>query len=149
MNRIAAVALFALATLAPIASTSAQQLTGPTNIPFAFTVNGETLPAGSYVIGSILSSSPNVLAIRSTTRPIEALVVTRKEDKGNQAGATKLVFVKCGDQYFLHEIFSLMGHIDAVVPTSQQEKTARLEMAKAKAGQPTMVAINQGEGLSR
>ena len=147
MNRIAAVALFALTTLAPIASASAQQLTGPTNIPFAFTVNGKTLPAGTYMIGSIAVSSP-VLEIRSTSRPISVFFATHK-DQNNQAGATTLVFVKCGDQYLLHEIFSLVGDTDAVVPASQIEKKARIEMAKANAGRPVLVAINQGERLSR
>ena len=50
MNRISAIALLAVAGFATIHSASAQSLVSRTKVPFAFTVKGITLPAGTYQI---------------------------------------------------------------------------------------------------
>lgn len=61
MNRISAIALFA-AAFVTFHSASAQKTLSVTKIPFAFTVNGTTLPAGTYTMSSL---APKLLQIRS------------------------------------------------------------------------------------
>ncbi len=52
MNRISAVTLLAIASLAACGSAIAQESTIKANIPFDFTVGNTWMPAGEYTISS-------------------------------------------------------------------------------------------------
>ena len=52
MNRISAIALFVAASFVTAGSALAQDHRVQATVPFSFTVNGATLPAGTYTIGS-------------------------------------------------------------------------------------------------
>jgi hypothetical protein len=67
-------------------------------IPFTFTVNGTTLPAGTYT----LSSENNAMVIRSQSRT--AIVLSNRMES-RTAKDMKAVFLKVGDQYFLSEVW--------------------------------------------
>jgi hypothetical protein len=67
-------------------------------IPFTFTVNGTTLPAGTYT----LSSENNAMVIRSQSRT--AIVLSNRMES-RTAKDIKAVFLKVGDQYFLSEVW--------------------------------------------
>lgn len=63
MNRIAAIAVFAGATLMTASSARAQGSVVKANVPFNFTVNDTVLPAGNYTFGFDLMC-PDMLIIR-------------------------------------------------------------------------------------
>ena len=141
MNRISAIALFVAAGFATVLNASAATRLSETTVPFAFTVNGTTLPAGTYIVNSL---SPNLVQISSTdTRhPNTVTVLTREGAKMNPAGSTELVFAAYGNQYFLHEIVAPLRSTDAVVPVSREEKKARVEWASKSGGsEPVLVAL--------
>ena len=71
------------------------------NIPFAFTVNSTTLPAGSYTIRN-LGPGNNVLQISSYDA--RAGMLTTALHSGRKATRTVLVFHRYGDRYFLKSI---------------------------------------------
>ncbi|HWB32852.1 MAG TPA: hypothetical protein VG714_06745 [Acidobacteriaceae bacterium] len=139
MNRIAAIALFTIASFITLHRASAATIT-ETRVPFAFTVNGITLPAGTYVV---TSSSPNVMQISSTdhNHPNTVTVITREYAPGDPDGPAMLVFEAYGSQYFLHEIICPLRSTDAIVPASDQEKKVGKEWAGRNGGQPVLVAV--------
>lgn len=140
MNRISAIALLAVAGFASTYRASAQSRLTQTTVPFAFIVNGTTLPAGTYIVNSL---SPNLMEIRSadTKHPNTVTVLTREGSMWNPHAASQLVFEAYGSQYFLHEIVCPTRTVDAVVPVSQQEKRAAQEWASKGGERPVLVAL--------
>ena len=93
MNRISAIALLAAATFATVHSTSAQSLVTKANVPFAFTVKGTTLPAGTYLVNSL---TPNLMQIESldTKHPIAVTILTRDSSASNSGSRRPSWFLK-------------------------------------------------------
>ena len=68
-------------------------------IPFSFTVNGKTLPEGSYRV----STGAGTLFVRGFRSGAITLTNPVESDK---PGAARLVFHKYGDQYFLRQVWT-------------------------------------------
>ena len=73
------------------------------NIPFQFSVGDKTLPAGEYTVLSVNADSSNVaLKIQSqdgkTSAMVRMMTVTGKAQE-----SAKLIFHRCGNQYFFAE----------------------------------------------
>lgn len=80
-------------------------------IPFDFTVNNLTLPAGEY---SIEEATEGIQAVRSTEGDFLAAFALAYPTVLNRAGVAQLVFRKYGDKYFLAEFWSsLKGEVMA------------------------------------
>jgi hypothetical protein len=95
-------------------------------IPFSFTVNGKTLPEGSYRV----STTAGALLIRgfsngafTLTNPVES----------NKPGAARLVFHKYGDQYFLRQVWTGGG-------SGRELPQPRLQRSMARGAQDGKVA---------
>lgn len=72
------------------------------NIPFAFTVNGANLPAGTYT----LSESGSALFVQGATGG--AVVLTNRTES-SQHMQPSLVFNRYGDQYVLRQAWTGSG----------------------------------------
>lgn len=72
-------------------------------IPFNFYVAGKTLPAGQYHIGRSTEDSEG-LVLRGTDGRTGVFVLTRGIQTAEVQQQSKLVFRRCGDQYFLGEV---------------------------------------------
>jgi len=93
-----AIIIFATAFTAGAQQSSAQRVIA--NIPFAFTANNKTLPAGKYTITVLNSSSDRkALQIRSMNGRYSAMVLTNTVI-GSVADDAKLVFERYDDRYF-------------------------------------------------
>jgi hypothetical protein len=102
MKRITAIALFVAVTFLAAGRLNAEPSSGKVNVPFSFTVNNISLPAGTYTIGSDLMH-PNMLVIRDQSNQVKAIEVGMSAvvDPGKPGS---LIFHQYGDQYFLSEI---------------------------------------------
>jgi len=138
MNRISAIALLAIASVATCADAIAQQPGLIANIPFAFTVGNTWMPAGEY---TITSPSNDVLELKSASHI--ALVAGSQSYNQSRSGG-KLVFDKYDDQYFLHEVLCPdPASLNLKVPASKTEKRARDRAIEARgpiSGDQIMVA---------
>ncbi len=110
-------------------------------VPFDFTINNTTVPAGTYTISS---TSADVLHI--TDQKHVHLLTTALIDSGNGAKANVLVFHKYGDQYFLSEIRCKdSSAMNLRLPVWKSEKRARAGQTQ-EAGIPlssdVLVALN-------
>ena len=139
MNRISAVTLLAIASLAACGSAVAQQSTIKANIPFDFTVGNTWMPAGEYTISSPLQ---HIVQLRSADNARTAEIVSSQGYNESRSGS-KLVFDKYGDQYFLrHVLCPAVSSLNLDVPQGKAEKSARSHSLEAKgnSGEQTMVA---------
>jgi hypothetical protein len=123
MNRIATLALFAAAALVSAGSAMAQDHGVAVNVPFDFTINNTSLPAGNYTVGTDVDH-PHMLVLRDQKNTVKALGVGMYDvEQPGKSGS--LVFHQYGEQYFLSEI--RFGHDSKAIyfPATREEKRAR------------------------
>jgi hypothetical protein len=142
MKHITALALFIAAAFITAGKAIAQDYAVRATIPFNFTVNGRSLPAGNYTLGSDITS-PSILKIRERTQNVHALVMAMPGTTGKRK-ANVLVFHKYGNQYFLSEIRSEDSAINVHLATSKQEKWAKeeTEQAGVRVNDNVLIALN-------
>ena len=139
MNRISAIALLTISSLATCTAAIAQQPTLKTNIPFDFTVGNTWMPAGEYRISSPFRE---VIEVRSADLTRTAELVS-SESHIEYGSGSKLVFDKYGDQYFLRHVqCPSVASLNLDIPQGKAEKNVRSLEAKLHSGEQTMVAAN-------
>jgi hypothetical protein len=99
------------------------------NIPFDFTVDKMTLPAGEYYVES---STPQALILRQHAKPSASVIVTAIATQALEPSSeSKLVFNRYGDRYFLAQLWTAGNSADRQLLKSrgeqESEKTARIE----------------------
>ena len=120
-----AIAVCLLAGFAVTGTVSAQDHAATATVPFNFNVGDRWVPAGTYIMSSD-TRNPKVIVIRSKDGKINLLSITQSEDR--RSDASKLVFAKYGDQYFLHEILCSRCGMNVAFPGSKHEKLARTRL---------------------
>ena len=123
MNRIAAIALFAGATLMTASSATAQRNVIEVNVPFNFTVNNTFLPAGSYTLG-FDPLFPDELIVRDRAKNVKATVFGQRGSLGPGRPGS-LIFHQYGVQYFLSAVRVDSGSNGVFLPATKLEEQAR------------------------
>ena len=139
MNRISAIGLLTIASLAACTGAIAQQPALRADIPFDFTIGNTWMPAGEY---TITSPFQHVVQLRSADLAKTASIVSLQSNEESRSGS-KLVFDKYGDQYFLHRVLCpTTASLNLEIPQGRLEKRARSRSLEAKRynGDETMVA---------
>jgi hypothetical protein len=88
------------------------------NVPFAFSVGQQQLPAGAYAVREVTSSATLIENKDGSARSL-ALYQSAGPSKTDE---TKLVFHKIGDHYFLCQIWSSVRGQGQALPESKLEK---------------------------
>ena len=102
------------------------------NIPFAFTANNKTLPAGKYTITVLNpSSDQKALQIRSMNGRYSAIVLTNGVI-GNVADNSKLVFERYDDRYFFAQAQMAGDSTSLAALRSNKEQKHLVATAKKK-----------------
>jgi hypothetical protein len=141
MKRIAAVTLIVAAGFITAASALAQTHKVAANIPFNFTLNGRSLPAGHYTIGSE-PNSPDVLRIEDRDDSVYVMTMAMPESSERQTDNTVL-FHRYGNQYFLSSIRVSGSSMNCHLKTSKQEKWAKAQKQEAslRVNDDVMIAL--------
>ena len=116
MKRIAVFLSMATMLVALSAPLPAQSVTLKANVPFEFTVSGQSMPAGEYTIAAVSAGLPT---IRISSADSGVLAVVNRGDY-ERTGKSMLIFHPYGDQYFLSRIVS--GQTAMELPASRNEK---------------------------
>lgn len=89
-------------------------------IPFAFTAASKTLPAGHY---ALTGGGAGVFRIAG---PESMMVIANSAHENKPADATKVVFHRYGDQYFLQSVW-VAGSLDGteIVRSHRERELAR------------------------
>jgi hypothetical protein len=133
--------LTVIAMFTAVSSTQAQSLaeTIKANIPFDFTVADRQLPAGQYTIGRAQPTTGDlVLAISNLNSRANAM--TTSVQTLERQNATKLIFHRYGDQYFLYQVWPAGSLTGRAIPKSNREREiARKSKGLASAGKAKAV----------
>lgn len=121
-----AIAVCLLASLGSAGTASAQDHAARATVPFNFNVGDKWVPAGRYIITED-ELHPQEIVIRSEDSKVALVSLARSDDR--HSGAGKLVFMKYGDQYFLHEILCSDCGMNVAFADSKHEKLARTRLA--------------------
>jgi hypothetical protein len=101
---------------------SAQSGAFRVDVPFAFTANNKTLPAGTYIVGPA-SNSRFVWRLRSAQDEPEIFLLARSLSSPDKVGDVRLTFRRYGDRNFLIGFRSFSYQI--ALPTSASERDVR------------------------
>ena len=113
-------------------SAFAQSMYVRANIPFSFSLNKETLPAGEYEIRAVDSAAgDHTLAITNREAKMGMMFLTNTVSSPLAPDKAKLVFKRYGDQYFLSQIWGVASVRE--LPISPREKELALGHAPTKA----------------
>jgi len=106
------------------------------DIPFAFTVQNTTLPAGQYTM-SATSTSHDLMVIRNDETKQAILVIAPSSESGYRSARDKNVvrFHQIGERYFLSEVKT-----DAVCGQVSPSKLER-ELTSGGSGQVAAVIV--------
>jgi len=128
MKRIVAIALFLAVSFITARTAMAQNHAVEVNVPFSFTVNDVTLPAGKYTIASELSD-PATLIFRDRMHTIRAIDMGLNDPTG-LGEASGLVFHHYGDLYFLSKIRFAPAAKAVLLPPTKAEQHAQKHSRK-------------------
>jgi hypothetical protein len=125
--------LAVLGLLVVAGSAFAQSVKVRANIPFSFSLNKETLPAGQYEIHAVEASGNIALAISNREAKVGKMFLTNPvSSRVGTSEKCKLVFKRYGDHYFLSQIWVAGNDTGRELPTSAHEAELALDYTPAK-----------------
>ena len=92
------------------------------SIPFDFTVDNQTLPAGDYTISDWAIHPRTVIWLQSSDGKHVAAVFTHSSYAAGPSVRTKLIFQHVGSEYFLSQIWMLGETTGRELPRNERAK---------------------------
>ena len=140
MNRpTTLIALAVLAVFQATPSLIAQQFGYKADVPFSFSVENQTLPAGQYR----LIRHGAFLQIANGSSAVYAITIT---GEASQDGRSKLVFDHVGGAFFLRKLVTDSSNSSIEITRSRAEKRALAELRLNAANQPDTRTIDLSTG---
>ena len=130
-----ALAMLAVALMISVPMTQAQSRVRA-DVPFAFSLEQSSMPAGGYEISSI---DEKVISVRNLETGQARLLIASMHVQASQDQHAKLVFHKCGDQYFLSQIWDGSGNDGIELPASKREKELNMASSNFSDGPETVI----------
>ena len=93
------------------------------DVPFQFILNGQTLPAGVYVIERTDAAKPNIITLTKADGGIVRLVLTQRVEKDNPSTASSLVFIQREGKLYLFQVWNVGAMNGAQVPSALDKET--------------------------
>jgi hypothetical protein len=124
VSRMIMLSMLAVLASAVVHAQSGKQLN--VNVPFDFSVQGTTFPAGHYLIGQGTQTSEDFLTLRRTDGPETAVFLTSGIHDRRIQQESRLVFRRYGSQYFLSAVWnsgSSSGR--GLTPTRRERQLAK------------------------
>jgi hypothetical protein len=113
------------------------------SIPFDFTVENKTLPAGEYEIRRINDEPIDLLIQNVNHRRDEVMFQADPRDARRIPNHSLLIFHRYADSYFLSEVMTAGEQTGEELRLTRSERTLRSEMAKNNIEPETVtVAMN-------
>lgn len=111
------------------------------DIPFKFTLEGRSLPAGHYIIVAD-EQHPNVLKIEDQQDSVNVMAIVEADSSEPRKDNT-LSFHRYGNQYFLSAIHVNGSSMNCSLAPSKQEKRveAQMQSAALRVGDNVTIAL--------
>jgi hypothetical protein len=140
MKKLALSLMCALSTLLLGGSALAQSIHVRATIPFEFTVNTSTLPAGTYDVVSGQGTNQDLWRIGCVGGPTIFVRISDLETRTPSANS-KLVFHRYGSMYFLSQLMTEGTRLAWKFPKARAES----QLAKNGAAEEIMLAAEFGQ----
>jgi hypothetical protein len=98
------------------------------NIPFEFSVDYKTMPAGEYTVQTIATAGDSLL-IQSADGKTSALRPSEATETMKKAATARLVFHRYGERYFLAEVWNETAMEGRRLMKSQNELSIERDLA--------------------
>lgn len=134
------VGIIALAFASAMAASAQNQRSLVVNVPFDFNVKGKTLPAGEYLVKHGSSADSSGLIIKRRDGRGNAIVLTMTLESRESQTASRLVFRRYGEQYFLSQVWTSGESVGKELFKTKRERSLDIELAKTN-DRPEVVAI--------
>ncbi len=119
--------VLAFATLSPVLQAQAPEVQANAIVPFGFEVGSAHIAAGSV---NLRTMQDRLISVRGAGAGSAVMSLTRHEINLEPAPASKLVFHKYGDRYFLAEIWSKNSTVHlCFIPSKAETQAKRSELA--------------------
>lgn len=139
MKRALVFAFFAVSLIA-VGSAHTYAQTTEFRVPFQFTVQNKTLPAGTYRVSRVSYSAQTVVEIKSLDGLFSAFSSIYAADIPSPRRG-ELVFRRYGNQYFLHQVLCRQVALNVQIPRSRLEEQAQKQQAQLPPGEITVAAL--------
>jgi hypothetical protein len=126
------------ASLLLASGAQAQEMRVKAEVPFDFTIDNDSYPAGSYDIRQTLANTPTLLNVSLDGKMGSAWVGSNGCLSIEPAEKTVLVFHRVGDEYFLYRIWVAGKTTGREFPQPKRER----ELARNEKVQEVIVAAN-------
>ena len=110
------------------------------DIPFEFTVGGESLPSGQYTVRAA-NSQGNALIVQSSDAKSAAMRLTNSIRPSKPNTQARLVFHRYGERYFLAEVWSGSDSTGRQLMKSRQERAIERELASIQGSYETIEVL--------
>ena len=97
------------------------------DIPFEFSVGYKTMPAGEYMVRSLVSAG-DALMIQSADAKLSALRQTEATAQMKDNNHARLIFHRYGERYFLAEVWNGADNMGRRLSKSQEERAMESEL---------------------
>ena len=77
------------------------------NVPFPFVLNGQTLPAGRYVIERTDPGRPNIVTLKRIDGNVVRMVLTQRVEKDKPSTASSVLFVQREGKHYLFQVWNV------------------------------------------
>ncbi len=134
-NIYGALAMLALALIVSVPFVQAQSQV-KANVPFAFSLQDQSMPAGNY---KIMELNDRVLEVRNLDSQHGQLLAKQMSVQSSRIQSPKLVFHKYGDQYFLSEIWD--GESDSGIAFAESKREKEVQTAANSLAPPETVIV--------
>ena len=92
------------------------------DVPFQFVLNGQTLPAGRYVIERTDPARPNIVTLKKVDGGIVRVVITQRIEKDEPSSASSLIFIQRKGKHYLFQVWTVAAMNGNQIPIAVDKK---------------------------
>jgi hypothetical protein len=92
------------------------------DVPFQFVLNGQTLPAGTYVIERTDPAKPNILTLKKVDGGLVCLVITQRVENDRSSTASSLIFIQRKGKHYLFQVWTVAAMNGNQIPVALEKK---------------------------
>src|SRR5215510_9676824 len=92
------------------------------DVPFQFVLNGQTLPAGPYVIERTDPAKPNIVTLKRVDGGVVRVVLTQRVEKDEPSTASSLIFIQRNGKHYLFQVWTVAAMNGNQIPVTLEKK---------------------------
>jgi len=92
------------------------------DVPFQFVLNGQTLPAGTYVIERTDPAKPNIVTLKRVDGGVVRVVLTQRVEKDEPSTASSLIFIQRNGKHYLFQVWTVAAMNGNQIPVALDKK---------------------------